>query len=87
MIERYTRPEMARIWTAENRFRKWLDIEIYACEAHAEMGTIPREAVERITTPRFRRLWHYYLCYCEAGFAEGYNGDVQMLFARPRAGG
>ncbi len=46
-----------------------------------------REAVERITTPRFRRLWHYYLCYCEAGFAEGYNGDVQMLFARPRAGG
>ncbi|HEY6007383.1 MAG TPA: adenylosuccinate lyase [Geobacteraceae bacterium] len=48
MIERYTRPEMARIWTAENRFQKWLDIEIYACEAHAEMGTIPREAVERI---------------------------------------
>jgi cyclopropane-fatty-acyl-phospholipid synthase len=44
-----------------------------------------REAVERITTPRFRRLWHYYLCYCEVGFAEGYNGDVQMLFARPRA--
>ncbi len=45
-----------------------------------------REAVERITAPRFRRLWHYYLCYCEAGFAEGYNGDVQMLLARPRAG-
>ncbi len=45
-----------------------------------------REALERITAPRFRRLWHYYLCYCEAGFAEGYNGDVQMLFARPRAG-
>lgn len=45
-----------------------------------------REAVERLTAPRFRRLWHYYLCYCEAGFAEGYNGDVQMLFARPRAG-
>ena len=48
MIERYSRPEMTRIWTAENRFQKWLDIEIYACEAHAEMGTIPAEAVERI---------------------------------------
>lgn len=45
-----------------------------------------QEAVERITVPRFRRLWHYYLCYCEAAFAEGYIGDVQMLFARPRAG-
>jgi adenylosuccinate lyase len=39
---------MARIWEPENRYRKWLDIEIYACEAHAEMGAIPRDAVERI---------------------------------------
>jgi adenylosuccinate lyase len=48
VIERYSRPEMARIWEAENRYRKWLEIEIYACEAHAELGTIPREAMERI---------------------------------------
>jgi adenylosuccinate lyase len=48
MIERYSRPEMTEIWSAENRFRKWLEIELYACEAHAEMGTIPREAMERI---------------------------------------
>ena len=48
MIERYSRPEMSRIWEPENRYRKWLDIEIYACEAHAEMGTIPMDAVERI---------------------------------------
>lgn len=34
---------------------------------------------------RFRRLWHYYLCYCEAAFAERYLGDAQMLFARPGA--
>jgi adenylosuccinate lyase len=39
---------MTEIWSAENRFRKWLEIELYACEAHAEMGTIPREAMERI---------------------------------------
>jgi len=48
VIERYSRPEMTRIWEAENRFQKWLDIEIYACEAHAEMGNIPHDAVERI---------------------------------------
>ncbi|HEX8960794.1 MAG TPA: adenylosuccinate lyase [Geobacteraceae bacterium] len=48
MIERYSRPEMARIWEPENRYRKWLDIEIYACEAHAEMGAIPHDVVERI---------------------------------------
>lgn len=50
MIERYSRPEMTRIWGAENRYKKWLEIEIYACEAHATMGTIPGDAVERIKT-------------------------------------
>ncbi|RNC67855.1 MAG: adenylosuccinate lyase [Desulfuromonadales bacterium] len=48
MIERYSRPEMTRIWEPRNRYQKWLDIEIYACEAHAELGNIPAEAVERI---------------------------------------
>jgi cyclopropane-fatty-acyl-phospholipid synthase len=42
------------------------------------------DAVSRITVERFRRIWHFYLCYCEAGFAEGYLGDAQMLLARPR---
>ncbi len=44
MIERYTRPQMGSIWTLENKFRKWLEIEILACEAWAELGVIPREA-------------------------------------------
>ena len=48
MIERYSRPEMQRIWEPKNRYQKWLEIEIYACEAHAELGHIPKEAVERI---------------------------------------
>jgi len=43
-----------------------------------------REAVAKLTDERFRRIWHFYLCYCEAGFAEGYLGDVQMLWAKPR---
>lgn len=45
MIPRYTRPDMAKIWEPENRFRIWLEIEILACEAQAELGVIPKEAV------------------------------------------
>ena len=45
MIARYTRPEMGRLWEDENRFRIWLEIEILACEAQAELGVIPKEAV------------------------------------------
>ena len=48
MIERYTLPEMGSIWTLENKFLKWLDVEIAVCEVHAEDGTIPGEAVEEI---------------------------------------
>ncbi len=48
MIERYTRPEMGDIWTDRNRFAIWLEIEILACEARAELGHIPHEDVKHI---------------------------------------
>jgi len=48
MIERYTRPEMGRIWAQENKYRKWLDVELAVCEARAERGEIPAEAMEEI---------------------------------------
>ena len=48
MIERYTLPEMGALWSEETKFQKWLDVEIAVCEVHAEMGTIPREALEQI---------------------------------------
>src|SRR5437899_5624585 len=48
MIDRYTLPEMGALWSEETRFQKWLDVEIVVCEVHAEMGTIPREALEQI---------------------------------------
>ncbi len=48
MIERYTRPEMGAIWTDENRYRAWLEVEILACEAWAELGEIPKEDVQKI---------------------------------------
>ncbi|MDI6804306.1 MAG: adenylosuccinate lyase [Bacteroidota bacterium] len=48
MIARYTRPDMGNIWTDENKFRIFLEIEILACEAQAELGIIPKEAVKVI---------------------------------------
>ncbi|MDZ7316279.1 MAG: adenylosuccinate lyase [candidate division KSB1 bacterium] len=48
MIARYTRPEMAAVWSDENKYRTWLAVEIAACEAQAELGHIPAEAVEVI---------------------------------------
>ena len=48
MIERYTLPEMGSIWSEHNKFQKWLEFEILACEGLAEMGEVPRDAVERI---------------------------------------
>ncbi len=48
MIARYTRPEMGRIWEDKNRFSKWLQVEILACEAMAEEGLIPQEALSTI---------------------------------------
>ena len=48
MIERYTLPEMAKLWSLETKFQKWLDVEIAVCEVHAEGGVIPADALADI---------------------------------------
>ncbi|RPI04342.1 MAG: adenylosuccinate lyase, partial [Zetaproteobacteria bacterium] len=48
MIPRYSRPKMAAIWEPANRFAIWLKIEVLACEAWAELGVVPKEAVAEI---------------------------------------
>lgn len=48
MIPRYTRPEMAAIWTPESRFGIWLDIETHAMDAMAELGIVPKEAAQKV---------------------------------------
>jgi len=48
MIERYTREEMGRIWTDENRYQAWLEVELLACEAWSELGIIPKEDVKKL---------------------------------------
>ena len=48
MLDRYSRPEMANIWSEENKYRAWLEVEILADEAWAELGEIPKEDVAKI---------------------------------------
>ncbi len=48
MIERYSRPEMKKVWSDENKYNKWLDVEIAVCDAWAEIGVIPRSAIPKI---------------------------------------
>ncbi len=48
MIPRYSRPKMTAIWEPDNRFRIWLEIEVHACDAQAELGVIPKEAAKAV---------------------------------------
>src|ERR1700752_4977976 len=48
MIPRYSRAEMTRIWSPENRYRIWFEIEAYACEAQAALGVIPESAARAV---------------------------------------
>ncbi len=49
MIERYSRPQMKKIWAEENKFDQWLRVEIAVCEAWAELGKIPKEVMPKIS--------------------------------------
>ncbi|MEB3316731.1 MAG: lyase family protein, partial [Cyanobacteriota bacterium] len=48
MIERYTLPEMGSLWSEEAKFRSWLEVEIAACQANADLGRVPAEAMAQI---------------------------------------
>lgn len=50
MIPRYSRPEMSAVWSDENKFKTWFEIEACACEALAKLGKIPQSAVDDIRT-------------------------------------
>ncbi len=48
MIDRYSRPEMKKVWSDENKYRMWLDVELAVCEAWAEAGVVPLEDMESL---------------------------------------
>ena len=51
MIERYSRKVMRDVWTEENKFNAYLEVEILSCEAWSKLGVIPAEDVEKWSTP------------------------------------
>ncbi|MFC1905513.1 adenylosuccinate lyase [Chloroflexota bacterium] len=53
MIERYSLPQMKEVWSEASKFDKWLQVEIAVCEAWAELGRIPKEAIPKIKAAHF----------------------------------
>lgn len=53
MIARYSRPKMKKVWADKSKFDKWLQVEIAVCEAWAELGVIPKDAIPKIRKTRF----------------------------------
>ena len=53
MIARYSRPKMKKVWADKSKFEKWLKVEIAVCEAWAELGVIPKDAIPKIKKARF----------------------------------
>ena len=53
MIERYSRPAMKKVWSDENKYRKWLDVELAACEAWTEDGAIPAGDMELLRSAKY----------------------------------
>jgi adenylosuccinate lyase len=88
MIQRYTRPEMGRIWSEENGFQKWLEVEILAAEALAQLGKVPKAAIGRIRKKaRFnvdrirkieREVKHEIIAFLSA-VAESIGDDARFL--------
>ncbi len=61
MIDRYTRPQMARVWAGDNKLDKWLQVEIAVCEAWAARGVIPPEAMQKVRRARYdAKRWAEY---------------------------
>ena len=58
MIDRYSRPEMKKVWSEESKYGKWLDVEIAVCDAWAEHGVVPRKAIPKIKLAKcnFKRM-------------------------------
>ena len=53
MIDRYSRPRMKQVWSDENKYSKWLQVELAVCEAWAEEGVIPQEDMEKLRGARY----------------------------------
>ena len=53
MIDRYSRPEMKKIWSDENKYDKWLKVELAACEAWTQLGEIPEDDMSKLRSANY----------------------------------
>ena len=58
MIERYSRPRMKAVWSDENKYGKWMQVELAVCEAWTEAGVIPPEDMEALRRARYNHSPH-----------------------------
>ena len=55
MIDRYSRPAMKKIWSDENKYAKWLEVELAVCEAWTDEGMVPPEDMKKLKTAKFNQ--------------------------------
>ncbi len=87
MIERYSRPRMKRVWSDENKFNKWLEVEIAVCDAWSELGVVPRDAIPRIKMARcnFKRMeeilkeTHHDMTAFVSSISEGLGNEARFI--------
>ena len=53
MIDRYSRPRMKQVWSDENKYNKWLDVELAVCEAWTDDGVIPSSDMEKLRSAHY----------------------------------
>jgi len=87
MIERYSRPQMKKIWSDENKFDQWLKVEIAVCEAWAELGEIPQEDIVKIRkasynlnrVAEFLKVTHHDVTAFLNSVAESLGGESRFI--------
>jgi adenylosuccinate lyase len=87
MIERYSRPQMKKIWSDKNKFDQWLRVEIAVCEAWAELGEIPREDIVKIRkasynlkrVAEFLRVTHHDMTAFLNSLAESLGAESRFI--------
>src|SRR4030042_5551115 len=87
MIERYSRPQMKKVWSEENKFDQWLKVEIAGCEAWADLGEIPKEAIAKIKkasynldrVAEFLKVTHHDMTAFLNSVAESLGGESRFV--------
>jgi adenylosuccinate lyase len=87
MIERYSRPQMKKVWSEENKFDQWLKVEIAVCEAWAELGEVSRKEIVKIRRAnydlnrmaRFLKVTHHDMTAFLSSVAESLGAESRFI--------